>query len=113
MTSFVSSRVIALCKRTPCKNVDVQLTAFTHHFRKASSSTASQPKSIALSGDGAVFIAEANDVEVFKSNQKLFDLKPKFSPSSVAASGSLIAVGGEVSEFTCTENHVLICEPNS
>jgi hypothetical protein len=31
------------------------------------------------------------------SNQKVFELKTPFGPSSVAASKSLVAVGGEVS----------------
>lgn len=62
----------------------------------ASTSTSSQPKSVAIAEDGTAFIAEASHVEVFKSNQKAFDYSPKFSPSSIAVYGSLVAIGGEV-----------------
>lgn len=62
----------------------------------ASVSTASQPKSVAVAEDTSVFVAEMNNIEVVRSNQKVFDVKPKFTPSAVAVSGSLVAVGGEV-----------------
>ncbi|KAJ3475494.1 hypothetical protein NLI96_g11802 [Meripilus lineatus] len=64
-------------------------------FVQASCPTASQPKSIAVAKDQTVFVAEANAVEAIRSNQKVHELKPSFSPSSVAASGSIVAVGGE------------------
>lgn len=46
-----------------------------------------------------MFVAEANGVEAVRSNQKVFELKPKFTPSAVAASGSVVAIGGEVSAY--------------
>ncbi|KAF8182076.1 WD40-repeat-containing domain protein [Pholiota molesta] len=61
----------------------------------ASAATAAQPKDIAVAGDSTVFITEIGTIEAFRSNQKVFDTKPKFDPSAVAASGSLIAIGGE------------------
>ncbi|KII87874.1 hypothetical protein PLICRDRAFT_42397 [Plicaturopsis crispa FD-325 SS-3] len=64
-------------------------------FTPASVSAKSQPKSIAVSADETVFVAEAASVEAVRSNQSVFELRPKFSPSSVAATGSLVAVGGE------------------
>ncbi|KAL6306374.1 WD40 repeat-like protein [Sparassis latifolia] len=64
-------------------------------FVPASSPTASQPKSVAVAGDSTVFVAETSSVEAIRSNQKVFELQAKFPPSSVAASGSVIAVGGE------------------
>ena len=59
--------------------------------------TASQPKSIAIAADSTVFVAEVNSVEAIRSNQKVFDLQPKFSPTTVAASGPVVAIGGDVS----------------
>jgi WD repeat-containing protein 1 (actin-interacting protein 1) len=59
-------------------------------------STSSQPKSVAVADDSAVFIPEVSSVEVIKSNQKIYELKTSFGPSSVAASKSLVAVGGDV-----------------
>jgi len=62
-------------------------------LRPASASTASQPKSIAVAGDSTVFIAEIGKIEAFRSNQRVFEQKPSFEPSAVAASGSLVAIG--------------------
>ncbi|KAF9477791.1 WD40 repeat-like protein [Pholiota conissans] len=64
-------------------------------FVPASAPTAAQPKDVAVASDGTVFIAEIGVVEAFRSTQKVFDQKPSYSPSAVAASGSLIAIGGE------------------
>ena len=65
--------------------------------RPASFSTAAQPKAgVAVAGDSTVFVAEVESVEAVRSNQKVFDLPLKYSPSAIAASGSLVAVGGEV-----------------
>ena len=65
--------------------------------RPASFSTKSQPKSIAVGGDGSVFLAEINGLEVVRDNQKIFELSTSFTPSAVDVHGSLVAVGGEVS----------------
>ena len=46
--------------------------------------------------DSTVFVAEINSVEAIRSNQRVFELQTKFTPSSVAAFGSVVAVGGEV-----------------
>lgn len=43
-----------------------------------------------------MFVAEVESVEAVRSNQKVFDLPLKYSPSAIAASGSQVAVGGEV-----------------
>jgi WD40 repeat protein len=64
--------------------------------RPASLSTKSQPKSIAVGGDGSVFLAEINGLEVVRDNQKTFELSTSFTPSAIDAHGSLVAVGGEV-----------------
>ncbi len=65
--------------------------------RPASLSTASQPKGIAVAEDSSVFVAEVNIVELIRSNQKVFEITPKSAPTAVAATGKLVAVGGEVS----------------
>ncbi|TCD64690.1 WD40 repeat-like protein [Steccherinum ochraceum] len=64
-------------------------------FTQASYTTASQPKSLAIAKDNTVFLAEVNGVEAVRSNQKLHDLKTSYTPSSVAATSTLVAVGGE------------------
>ncbi|KAF9077415.1 WD40-repeat-containing domain protein [Rhodocollybia butyracea] len=65
-------------------------------FAPASISLSSQPKSLAVADDGSIFVTEINStVEVIRSNQKVFDLPTKYTPSAVAAKGTLVAVGGE------------------
>lgn len=65
-------------------------------FSGASISTAAQPKAIAAAADGTVFVVEVGGVEAIRNNQKVAHLATKFSPSAVGASGTLVAVGGEV-----------------
>ncbi|KIY47510.1 WD40 repeat-like protein [Fistulina hepatica ATCC 64428] len=74
-------------------------------FLPAFTKTNSQPQSIAASGDSTVFIVEIDSVECLRSNQKVYDLKPSYKPSVVAAHKFLVAIGGEVS-ILC---HVLLC----
>ncbi len=70
---------------------------WSHSFYRAASTTlSSQPRSIAVSSDSTVFIAEINSIEAFRSNQKIHTLQPKYSPHAVAASGILVATGGDV-----------------
>jgi WD repeat-containing protein 1 (actin-interacting protein 1) len=71
------------------------------HSSPASFSAASQPKSLAVASDGTVFIVEPNGIEAVRSNQKVAELKTKASPSAVAASQNIIAIGMEV---------ILICK---
>lgn len=67
-------------------------------YRPAAAPTFAQPKDIAVAGDSTVFIVEIGNIEAFRANQKVFAKKPSFEPSAVATSGSLVAIGGEVSE---------------
>lgn len=62
--------------------------------------TSSQPKALALAEDSTLFVAEVNGVDAIRSNQKLFELKTKYGPNSVAVSKSLVAVGGDVCSHT-------------
>ncbi|EGO03741.1 hypothetical protein SERLA73DRAFT_175361 [Serpula lacrymans var. lacrymans S7.3] len=64
-------------------------------FTPASSATLAQPKTLAIAHDRTIFVAETNTVEAVRDNQRIFDLKPAYVPSSVAAGGSIVAVGGE------------------
>jgi hypothetical protein len=71
-------------------------------------STASQPKSVAAGPDGTCHVAGVQTVEVFKSGQKVHEMKPAFIPCSIAAEGHQVAVGAEVctdlsSQSPCTE----------
>ncbi|KZP33736.1 WD40 repeat-like protein [Athelia psychrophila] len=62
-------------------------------YTPASISTASQPRSIAVAPDGTVFVAEISGVEAIRDNLKISELKASYEPSTVAASGSSVAVG--------------------
>ncbi|KAG5634451.1 hypothetical protein H0H81_001907 [Sphagnurus paluster] len=64
-------------------------------FTSTAQSTAAQPKSIAVSGDGTVFVAEVNVVEGFRDSQRVLNHTPKFTPSAIAAFESFVAIGGE------------------
>ncbi|KAL0578997.1 WD40 repeat-like protein [Marasmius crinis-equi] len=64
-------------------------------FTQASVSTASQPKSVAVMEDESVVVVEIGGVEVIRSNQKVFDLAPKYNPSAVNVWKSITAIGGE------------------
>lgn len=58
--------------------------------------TSSQPKSVAVTDDATIFVAETSTVEAIRSNQKVFELSTKYAPSVVAAVKSTVAIGGEV-----------------
>ncbi|KAI0805965.1 WD40 repeat-like protein [Irpex lacteus] len=64
-------------------------------FVPATFSTEGQPKSLAIAGDSTVFLVEPDRVEAVRSNQKVHELKTKYVPTAVGASGSVIAIGGE------------------
>ena len=66
--------------------------------RPASLQTSSQPKSIAVGGDGSVFLAENDGLEVIRDNQKAFKLSTSFTPSAIDVHDSLVAAGGEVGD---------------
>ncbi|RPD75554.1 WD40 repeat-like protein [Lentinus tigrinus ALCF2SS1-7] len=65
------------------------------NYTPAIFSTAAQPKAIAVGGDSTVFVAEVDKIEAVRSNQKVFDVALKYTPSAIAAAGNLVAVGGE------------------
>ncbi|CAL1699521.1 unnamed protein product [Somion occarium] len=74
------------------REVDLQ----GNEFVPAVYSTTSQPRSLAASSDNTLFIAETSSIEAVRSNQKVFELSSSgFTPSSIAAAGSVVAVGGE------------------
>jgi len=66
------------------------------HRRPAVASTAAQPKSIAITNDTTVFVVEIGTVEAFRSNQKVYNIKPNYAPSVVAAWKETVAIGAEV-----------------
>ncbi len=74
---------------------------------QASCPTTSQPKSLAISDDSTVFVVEVDVVEAIKSNQRVYNLKPNFTPSSVAANGTTVAIGGEVRALP--SHQILLC----
>ncbi|KAI0084155.1 WD40-repeat-containing domain protein [Irpex rosettiformis] len=64
-------------------------------FVPATYSTEGQPKSLAIASDSTIFIAEPDRVEAIRSNQKVYELKTKYVPTAVGASGLIVAIGGE------------------
>ncbi|PBK89799.1 WD40 repeat-like protein, partial [Armillaria gallica] len=72
-----------------------EITSDGKEFTPASLSTASQPKGIAVAEHSLVFVAEVNTVEVIRSNKKVFEITPNSTRTAVAATGQLVAVGGE------------------
>ncbi|KAF9269416.1 WD40 repeat-like protein [Marasmius fiardii PR-910] len=73
------------------REIDVAVNGFT----QASISTASQPKSIAIAEDESIVAVEINGVEVIRSNQKVFDLAPDYTPTTVNTWKQTVAIGGE------------------
>jgi len=69
------------------------------HRRAAVASTAAQPKSITITDDATVFVVEIGTVEAFRSNQKVYNNKPNYAPSVVAAWKETVAIGAEVLWF--------------
>lgn len=65
----------------------------TFFYRPASSKTAAQPKSIAVTSDSTVFISEIDTIEAFRFNQKVFEQKPKYQPGAIGVYGSMVAIG--------------------
>ncbi|KAI0792397.1 quinon protein alcohol dehydrogenase-like superfamily [Abortiporus biennis] len=89
-----SGKVYSTAYDDKVKEIDLNGKSFV----QASCPTSSQPNSIAVSSDDTVFLTEANgSIEAIKSNQKLFESKLKFNPTSVAAAptSNIVAVGGE------------------
>jgi WD repeat-containing protein 1 (actin-interacting protein 1) len=58
--------------------------------------TASQPKGVAVSEDGHIFVAEAGHVEALRSGQRVCAVDAAYSAISVAVGAGIVAVGGEV-----------------
>ncbi|KAG5219855.1 WD40 repeat protein [Salix suchowensis] len=72
-----------------------EIMATGQSFTDASATLNSQPRSVAVSSDSTVFVTEINSIEAFRSNQKIDTHQPKYSPHAVAASGDLVAIGGD------------------
>ncbi|KAF9500720.1 WD40 repeat-like protein [Pleurotus eryngii] len=72
-----------------------EIMATGQSFTDASATLNSQPRSVAVSSDSTVFVTEINSIEAFRSNQKIDTHQPKYSPHAVAASGVLVAIGGD------------------
>ncbi|KAK3316720.1 WD40-repeat-containing domain protein [Apodospora peruviana] len=64
-------------------------------FTGSSVKLAGQPKGAAASFDGLVFVALNDGISVFKNDQLLFTHSTSFTPTSIAASGPHVVVGGD------------------
>ncbi|KAG9221920.1 hypothetical protein CCMSSC00406_0005745 [Pleurotus cornucopiae] len=72
-----------------------EIVATGQSFTDASATLSSQPRSVAVASDSTVFVTEIKSIEAFRSNQKIHTHQPKYSPHAVAASGVLVAIGGD------------------
>ncbi|TRM63711.1 WD40-repeat-containing domain protein [Schizophyllum amplum] len=72
-------------------------------YSAAGMATTTQPKGVAIATDGTVFVAEIGGVEAVRSNQRVAEVKTKYAPSAVAATGSVVAVGAEDSKVRLHE----------
>ncbi|EJF61335.1 hypothetical protein DICSQDRAFT_170098 [Dichomitus squalens LYAD-421 SS1] len=90
------------------------MLSFTNEYKPSSFSTAAQLKAgVAVNGNSTVFVVEVESVEAVPSNQKVFDLPLKYSPSAIAASGLLVAVGGEIIKQAAKSNNINIFAPSA
>ncbi|KIK79322.1 hypothetical protein PAXRUDRAFT_36466 [Paxillus rubicundulus Ve08.2h10] len=69
-------------------------------FTPASFSLAGQPKSLAATADGTIFVSQVDNsgkskVQAVRNNQAVCTLQPTYKAISVAASGNTVVVGGE------------------
>lgn len=64
-------------------------------FDTASLSTSGQPKGVAGTNDGIVFVVSAAGIDAVKEGRKVSNLKVAYSPSAVAVHGTKVAVGSE------------------
>lgn len=69
-------------------------------FTGGAAALGAQPRGVALGGDSTAFVAGAGAVEAFRDSQRVAALQPAYTTSAVAAAGSVVAVGGEVSVLT-------------
>jgi WD40 repeat protein len=65
----------------------------TNNFLGTSIPLGAQPKGISASSGGHVIVALNNGIAVYKANQLLSQLPTDFTPTTIAAHGSLVAVG--------------------
>jgi WD repeat-containing protein 1 (actin-interacting protein 1) len=71
-------------------------TTEPQYCSQASCPAAAQPRSVAVAGDTTIFVVEIGVIEAIRSNQKVHEIKPKYTPTVVAAFGSTVAIGTEV-----------------
>jgi WD40 repeat protein len=87
-TSEGQGRIYSVGWDDTLRSIDASARTYTGSVTKL----AGQPKSVAGTGT-KVFVAREEGVDVFEDGQKTGELKCKFTPSAVAALGTLVAVG--------------------
>jgi len=65
---------------------------FCKIYSSSSVSTSSQPTGVAVTEDSAVFVIQGETVQVFKSNQKVFEMKA-YRMMAITTSKSVVAIG--------------------
>ena len=93
MRSFFLSLTLHSCHSPVFSIIDLN--------RPATLSLGGQPKSLASTADGTVFVVQAEKtgkttVQAVRHNQTVYTLQPTYKAISVAASGNVVVVGGEV-----------------
>lgn len=73
----------------------LRLTVFCDD-REAATQLQSQPRGLALSGEGTAFVSEINAIEAFRSNQRVAHVPLKYEADGIATTGEIVAVGGNV-----------------
>ncbi|PFH50619.1 hypothetical protein AMATHDRAFT_60749 [Amanita thiersii Skay4041] len=72
-----------------------EIDSTSKSFSQARVSTSSQPKAVTVAGDDSVFVAESNGLEAFRLNQRIHEEKTAYTPTTVAATNNLVAVGDD------------------
>ena len=54
-------------------------------------------ETLTIVADDTLFVVKINVIEAIRSNQQVFELKPKYSPSAIAVMRDIVAVSAEVS----------------
>ncbi|KAL5362811.1 WD40 repeat-like protein [Aspergillus floccosus] len=85
-----NGRIYSVAWDDTLRSVDIGAKTYTG----TASKLLGQPKGVAA-GDGTVVVGTTESVELYKDGQKAGEFKPKFPVTTVAAHGSVAAIGGE------------------
>ncbi|KAF9891269.1 hypothetical protein FE257_004833 [Aspergillus nanangensis] len=93
-----NGRIYSVAWDDTIRSADIGAKTYTG----TSSKLSGQPKGVAA-GDATVLVGTSEGVEIYRDGQKSGEFKPKFDVTTVAAHGSVAAIGGE-------DSSVQICD---